>query len=46
MLELGQDILKGLLILSDKGNCMNDLRTILLIHDKRLLTIMCGYYGK
>lgn len=43
IMNLSDNILKGLLELSDKGHCLNDLRSILLVHDKRLLTIMSGY---
>lgn len=38
--SISDDILNYLLKMSDHGNCINDLRTILIIHDKRLFSIL------
>ena len=46
LFNLDENILRKLLELSDKGKCLNDLRTVLLIHDKRLLSILSGYYAQ
>lgn len=46
LLGLPDDILTALLVLSDQGACLNHLRAIFLAHDKRLLSILSGYFGK
>ncbi|EGR34781.1 taurine catabolism dioxygenase, putative [Ichthyophthirius multifiliis] len=45
IMSLDQNVLIGLLQLSDQGLCLNDLRAILILHDKRLLTVLSGFYS-
>jgi hypothetical protein len=42
LISLSDSILLALLRLSSQGRCLNDLRAILLAHDKRLLSVLSG----
>lgn len=45
LLDLEDNVLRVLLTMSDEQRCFNDIRSIFIAHNKKLLSVLSGFFG-